>query len=427
MGQRQSTHLRFTAKNSSSAEGNEAISPSLRVLLCILSVITLVFSVGPTPPVLAAAAPARPVFVGFDAEQGHLTSTSDEAISIGILTAMAEINTRGGVLDGRPLQLIIKDNRSVPARGIENIRKFAAIPDLLAVVGGKFSPVILEEIPLLHETKMIMLDAWGAADGIIDNDHNPNYCFRLSLRDSWAIETMITHAQKKGLSKLGVLFPTTSWGRSNDQAIRHYVSLHPEITITQSQWYHWGDQSLLDHYQLVLGSGAEAVLLIANEAEGSILVKEVAALPPEQRFPIISHWGVSGGNFVTMAGKAIEELDFSVVQTFSFFDQRREEQKRTFYKTAGLLFQIHGPEDVVSPVGAAQAYDLIHILALAVNRAGTTDRAKIRAALEQVTKYDGLIKFYQQPFSPERHEALAPKDLFMGTFRMDGSIHRIEP
>ena len=39
---------------------------------------------------------------------------------------------------------------------------------------------------------------WAAADGIVDNGYAPNYVFRLSLRDSWAMPTMLRHAAKKG-------------------------------------------------------------------------------------------------------------------------------------------------------------------------------------------------------------------------------------
>lgn len=367
----------------------------------------------------------KPVFIGFDGEIGHLTSTSDEAVTMGISVAIEEINAAGGVLGGRKLEMIVKDNRSVPARGIANIKDFSKIPDLVAVVTGKFSPVILAEVAIFHEKKMIMLDAWGAADAIVDNDRDPNFCFRLSLKDSWAIKTMMEHAIKKGAKRIGVLLPVTGWGRSNNKAIQKYIAAHQEITVTESQWYQWGEQSLLDKYELVRKSGAEAILLIANEAEGSILVKEVAKLPAEQRLPLISHWGVSGGAFTKMTGDAINKVDFSVVQTYSFFDNRRENKLEEFYRTAGKLFAVKGPADIPSPVGTAHAYDLTHILAMAIDQAGSTDREKIRTALEQVQNYDGLIKFYKQPFSKERHEALLPEDLFMGYFRNDGAILRI--
>lgn len=372
-----------------------------------------------------AAAEKKPVIIGFDAEVGHSTSTSDDAIRMGILTAIDEINAAGGVLGGRPLELQVKDHRSVPARGVKNIEEFAAIPDLVAVVGGKFSPVLLEEVPILHEKKMILLSAWAAADGIIDNGREPNYCFRLSLKDSWAAEVMLGHAAKKGAKKIGVLLPTTGWGRSNEKAIKAWFAAHPESTAVGYQWFMWGDKSLIDKYESVRQAGAEAIVFVTNELEGAVLVKEVAALPPGKRLPIISHWGVTGGDFAAMCGGALQQLDFSVVQTYSFFDGRRKSQLARFYKTAGRLFGIDRPEKIPSPVGMAHAYDLIHILALAIDKAGSTDRIRIRSALEQVRNYPGLIKPYSRPFTPERHEALGPEDVFMSRFRADGAILRI--
>lgn len=391
----------------------------------ITTFLTLIAMMAMAAGAMAAEPAKKPVIIGFDAEVGHVTSTSDDAIRMGILTAISEINAAGGVLGGRPLELVIKDHRSVPARGIKNIEEFAEIPDLIAVMGGKFSPVMQEEVSILHEKKMILLSAWGAADNIVDNGHTPNYCFRLSLKDSWAIQTMLNHAAKKRTKRFGVLLPTTGWGRSCEKAIKTHLAAHPELNATTVQWYMWGDKSLLDKYEAARNSGAEAIILVANESEGSILVKEVAALPQEKRLPIISHWGVTGGNFTKLTGEAINQIDFSVVQTYSFFDNHREQKLKQFYKTAGQLFKISRPEDIPSPVGMAHAYDLTHILALAADKAGTTDRSKIRTALEQVRNYDGLIKAYPRPFTAERHEALEPGDLFMSRFRSDGAILRI--
>ncbi len=399
--------------------GPRQTSPAMTLFLTLIATIAVAASA------LAAEPAKKPVIIGFDAEVGHTTSTSDDAIRMGILTAIHEINAAGGVLGGRPLELVIKDHRSVPARGIKNIEEFAEIPDLVAVVGGRFTPVMQEEVPILHEKKVILLNAWGAADNIVDNGRTPNFCFRLSLKDSWAIQTMLNHAAKKGAKRFGVLLPTTGWGRSCENAVKTYLAAHPKLNVTTIQWYMWGDKSLLDKYEAARTSGAESILLVANEAEGSILVKEVAALPREKRLPIVSHWGVTGSDFTRMTGEAINQIDFSVVQTYSFFDNRREQKLKQFYKTTGELFKISTPEDIPSPVGMAHAYDLTHILALAITKAETTDRTKIRDALEQVRNYDGLIKSYPRPFTPERHEALDPGDLFMSRFRNDGAILRI--
>jgi branched-chain amino acid transport system substrate-binding protein len=73
-------------------------------------------------------------------------------------------------------------------------------------------------------------------------------------------------------------------------------------------------------------------------------------------------------------------------------------------------------------VGAAQAYDLTHILALAIDRAGSTDRKAVRDALERIGTVRGLVKTYSPPFTPARHEALGPDDLLLARYRADGVL-----
>src|SRR5688500_2288604 len=79
---------------------------------------------------LAAQVAAKPVLVGIDGEFGLQNSTSAQAIELGVRIAVDQINAAGGVLGGRPLSVITKDHRSIPARGIRNIADFTAEPDL---------------------------------------------------------------------------------------------------------------------------------------------------------------------------------------------------------------------------------------------------------------------------------------------------------
>ncbi len=95
---------------------------------------------------------------------------------------------------GRPIELVIKDNHGVPARGIRNIAEFVPMPNLVAVFGGRFSPVVLEQLSIIKEAKLPFMVVWSATDPIIDNGMQPNYVFRLSLRDSLAIiSTSLNH------------------------------------------------------------------------------------------------------------------------------------------------------------------------------------------------------------------------------------------
>ena len=45
--------------------------------------------------------------------------------------------------------------------------------------------------------------------------------------------------------------------------------------------------------------GADCVVLVANSAEGAVWVQAMAALEPDMRLPIISHWGITGGDFLS--------------------------------------------------------------------------------------------------------------------------------
>ena len=52
-----------------------------------------------------------------------------EAMRRGALLAINEINKSGGVF-GRPLELVVRDHRGNPARGVDNIESLASPPIL---------------------------------------------------------------------------------------------------------------------------------------------------------------------------------------------------------------------------------------------------------------------------------------------------------
>jgi branched-chain amino acid transport system substrate-binding protein len=370
---------------------------------------------------LAQAAGPQPVLLGIDGEFGLDNSTSAQAVELGMRTAIAEINAAGGVLGGRPLELVIKDHRSIPARGIRNIQEFARMPGLVAVFGGRFSPVVIEELPVLKSTHTLFMAPWSSADAIVDNGMQPNYVYRLSLRDSLAMPRLLQAAHRRRLDRVGLLLTNTSWGRSNAQAAEQAAAAIPRMQIVGTSWYNWRDTSLVGRYQQLRAAGAQAIVLVANDDEAAVLVREVAALPKEQRLPILSHWGVTGGEFAKQAGPALRQVDFSVIQTFSFWNADPARVRR-FLASAAKVSKVRRIEDIKGPVGAAHAYDLTHILAQAIGRAGSTDRRQVRDALEKLPAWQGLIKNYAPPFTPTRHEALGPNELLLARYRQDGVL-----
>jgi branched-chain amino acid transport system substrate-binding protein len=368
----------------------------------------------------------KPVYVGLDGEFSFAGSTSAQAIRAGIQIAMDEINGAGGVLDGRPLRLIERDNRIVPARSRINLREFAATPDLVAVFCGRFSPTVIETVKDFHDLKIPLLNPWAAADPIVDHSYSPSYTFRLSLRDSWAMPVIADAMTRKGLRNAGLLFLNTSWGRSNEAALRTHLVTLPRMRVIGARWINnleAQDVVMLKYAELV-AEGADAIILVSNNNEAIELVKGMAKLDAGKRRPVYSHWGVTGGEFVSQIGDALDRVEFAVIQTYSFLDATRP-QARTVAAQAMRMLGARSERQIPSPVGVAHAYDLTHILARAINLAKTTERAAIRDALENVRGYRGLIRDYEQPFSANSHEALSPADVFLSRFTSDGALERI--
>jgi branched-chain amino acid transport system substrate-binding protein len=369
----------------------------------------------------ALRASAAPVRVAVDAEFGLKDSTSAQAIALGLQVAMAQINASGGVLGGRPLELIQRDNHSMPARALANLRELAGVPDLVAVFGGRFSPVMLEAVPLVHELGLPLLAVWSSADTIVDNQRRPNYVFRLGLRDGLAMPALLRSASARGLERVGLLLVKTGWGRSNLAAAQRHVQQAGRTSLVGVAWHHWGEPSLVQRYEKLLDDGAQAVVVVSNDDDAAALVREIAALPPRRRLPLLFHQGISGARFVEMCGPALAQVDLSVLQSFSFFRAAPAPRER-FLATARVVVGLTRFEDIEAPTGVAQSYDLMHILARAIDRAGSTQRAAVRDALERVPRHEGLIRSYRPPFTPERHEALDADQLLMARYRADGVL-----
>lgn len=362
-----------------------------------------------------AFAQAQPIAIGLDAEFGQRTATSARAVQQGMEIAIDEINAAGGVLGGRKLTLVTRDNRGVSAIGVDNLRDLAKDPNVVAVFGGKFSPIYIEALPVAHELGIPLMNPWGSADGITDHNFKPNFSFRLSLKDAWAAPAFIRYAQERyKATRVGLLLPNTAWGRSNYAALAKAAGA-AGVTVVGYRWYNWGDKSLATPYGELHAAGAQVLILVANEVEGAILVKEMASLPENKRLPVVSHWGITGGEFAAMTGDALHAIDLSVIQTYSFIGQESPAAKRVLAALKSR-YGINGPENVKAPVGVAHAYDLTHLLARAIDKAGSTDRRKIRDALENLGPYDGLVRRYARPFAPGQHDALSPASILFARY-----------
>ena len=280
-------------------------------------------------------------------------------------------------------------------------------------MGGKFSPVQIDIVPYAHSEKLVLLDPWGSADGITDNGFRPNWVYRLSLKDEWASEAFVTAAKKHGAKQIGIILPNTAWGRSTQAALSTHAR-NANMRIVGERWYNWGETTLIQRYQDLVTEGADLIVLVANEVEGSILVREVSKLSQDKRRAILSHWGVTGGNFEKLAPEAAQ-IDFLVVQTFSFHKLRTEKAKALLADVLASTGKTKISE-IDSPAGIAHAYDLTWLVAKALANTGRVDRTLLRDAMEKLGPHNGAVRNYDLPFAPIRHDALSAQDVFFARY-----------
>lgn len=373
----------------------------------------------------AVQAAEKPILVGLDADLSSGAARSGKSIRRGMELAMDEINAQGGVL-GRPLQLIAKDHRGIPARGIDNIADFAAMDGLVAVVGGLHTPVAMKELKSVHKHKLPFLIPWAAGTPVVENGFQPNYVFRVSVRDQYAGGFLVGRALSEGHKKIGLLLERTGWGKSNLKAMSAALEeskLQPAVV----EWFHWGEEDFSRILDKMSQQGVEAILLVANAPEGKQVVKGMAKLPRTSRLPIISHWGITGGNFHQEVGALlVDQVDLQFLQTYSFLEPTDLPRSAALVKRYCEKYSCQSDNEpeksIIAPTGTAHAYDLIHLLGVALQRAGVAQREAVQKALEQIPFHRGLVKSYQPPFTTKMHDALSAMDFRMARYGEDGTI-----
>ncbi len=363
---------------------------------------------------LAAAGPAlaqskEPVKIGLSAAVSGGSAASGEAIKRGLQIAIDEINAKGGVLGGRKLELVVRDDEGNPQKGVTIARELVEREKVVAVFGGLHTTVALAQVPVWHELKTPYMGAWAAGTNITRNGQSPNYVFRVSANDDYVDRFLSRYAMETmKKSKPGLLLENTPWGQSNETGLTKWFG-EKGVKAVGVERFNWGDPDMSPQLLRLRSAGADHIVLVANAPEGAQVLRSKAKLGWDTA--MISHWGISGGRFAELTGDLSEGVIF--LQTYTFFGKQNERGQYVLK----MLREKHGikePGDVIAPVGTANAYDGLHLLALAIEQAGATDGSKVRDALESLkSEYKGLIKSYRRPFSPEQHDALTDEDYVM--------------
>ena len=354
--------------------------------------------------VAVSAWAADPIKIGLVAALSGPSAQSGAAITEGLTIAIDEINAAGGVL-GRQLQLVRRDDESSPPKGSTAARELIYNEKVAVIFGGLDTPVSLAVVPIANREHVPYMGVWAAGTPITRNGANPNFAFRVSAVDIMVDEAMLNRVQKQfGAKKPGLILINNPWGESNEKGLKE-VAKRLNVQIAGIEKFENADVDVVPQLTRLKNAGADALIMVANAAPGAQMMKSRARMGWD--VPVVSHWGISGGRFAELAGPSAGDVVF--IQTYSFFGQ----QSPVGEKVLGELkkkFNVAGPEGVLSPVGVANAYDAMHLVALAIGKAGNTKGDAIRQAFYGIDEYKGLIKTYRKPFSAQNQDALGPDD-----------------
>ena len=360
---------------------------------------------------------ADPIKIGHVAALSGASAQSGEAITRGLQVAIDEINAKGGLLGGRKIELVQRDDESNPPKGLIAARELISREKVAAIFGGIDTPVAMAMVPILNREKTIHMGVWAAGTGITRNGADPNFVFRVSAVDLLVDVKLLDYAAKKfGSKKAGLMLINNPWGQSNEQGLVAAAKDNKAIEIAGIEKFENADVDMVPQLTRLKEKGADSIILVVNTPPGAQMMKSRERMG--WKAPVISHWGISGGRFPELAGPTAGDAHF--VQTYSFFGKQNPVGQRVLAALMKKYPAVKGPGDLFAPVGTANAYDAMHLLAMAIEQAKSTDGDAVRAALEDLKgTYQGLIKSYTRPFSAQNHDALGPNDYIMVRYEGD--------
>ncbi len=355
---------------------------------------------------------ADPIKIGLVTALSGQSAQAGEALTRGMSIAIDEINAKGGLLGGRKLELVRRDDEGNPAKGVVAARELIFKEKVAVLFGGLDTPVSMAIVPIINQEKVPFVGPWAAGTGVTKNGANPNYAFRVSAVDELVDKAMLNYAQKTfKSSKAGLILVNNPWGESNEKGI---VAALAEKGLKPAgiEKFEASDVDVVPQLSRLKAAGADTLYLVGNVGPSAQVVKSLDRMG--WKVPVVSHWGPAGGRFTELAGPNAKNVHF--IQTFSFFGKLSPVGEKVVAELKAKYPAIKGPDDITPAVGVANAYDGMQLAALAIAKAGSTNGDAVREGFYKIDRHEGLIKTYVKPFSPTVHDALQADDYVWAQF-----------
>ena len=344
---------------------------------------------------------------------GQSSQDMGQSIIGGARVFLADINQIGGILN-RKVLLIERDDQGKPEMGVAIAKEMVEKDKVVAVVGFGNTGVALPAAKVFQEANIPLIVS-GATGASITKSFMPpaypvNYVFRTSASDALQPIVILNDViDRRKIDKIALLHDESPYGMFGKQSMVAELErrqLKPVIV----ESFKVGDLDMTAQLLRVKESGAQAIVMYCLGPDAARVAKGAEKL--KLKLPLVGPWTMSQQTFIDNAAESAEGVRTSV--TFI------ENDLSTVSNQFSLAYRkVNSVNRIPSAVAAAQTYDALRLITLAIFQANSTDGPKIQDALENLQQRTSstVVSRYDKPFSKTDHEAITLNMIVMGEIR----------
>ena len=314
-----------------------------------------------------------------------------------------QINKDGGVL-GKPVELIIYDSATSPKNAVTFVKRLIEQDEVDVIVGGTTTGETMAVIKEVEKAGIPFISLAGA--GVIV-DPVKKWVFKTPHTDGLAVEKIFLDMKESGLTKVGVLSGSGGFDKScHGNAVRLAPEMGMEIVADETHGK--GDTDMTPQLTKIKNApGIQAFLYCGFGAPTSIAAKNYKQIG--MTIPHYQTHGSASMRFIKGADGAADGVRLpaaALLVVDQLPDAHPQKKVASAYKNA--YEQQHN--DSISTFGG-HAYDGLHIAVEAIERAGSTDKEKVRAEIENTKNFVGADGIFNM--SATDHLGLGPDSFVM--------------
>lgn len=324
----------------------------------------------------------------------------------GIQLAVDEINAVGGYL-GRPLELVIKDDKANPDEGLAQSQALVA-EKVAAVLGFCNTGVAAKSIDVLQAAKLPLIIPCSTGTPLTSKFPAPeSYIFRTSARDAIQAPFVVDDIVKRGWSKVAIFADTTGYGEAGLKDVEKALAAKNLKAVYVAR-FATGVKDLSSELRAAKDAGAEVVFSYTVGPENAVIANGRKAMG--WRVPQVGAWPLSFPFFIDGAKDAAD----GALMAQTFIAEPSNERRAAFLSAYARKFKA---KRISVPMAAAQGYDATYLLMYALFgiRDGAPTGPALKTALENIARtYYGVVATYEKPFSANDKDAISQNMLVMG-------------